>query len=278
MLFFQEDLQKNSSIPGTSSPPQRIVSLVPSQTELLYSLGLNQQVAGITKFCIHPPEWSIEKTIIGGTKNIRPDIIRKLEPDLIIGNKEENVRDQVLALSEYFPVWITDINDLDQALQMILTAGRLTGTAAEAIDIHDSIQQRFRQLDESRSRRSLKAAYLIWKDPYMAVGGGTFINDMMNRCGFFNVFANAERYPEITLRDLAENNCDVVLFSSEPYPFKEKHIMELKEQLVHISGRDIVGQLVDGEMFSWYGSRLLHSASYFENLRNSLYTLAGRNE
>ncbi len=249
----------------------RIVSLVPSQTELLYDLGLKDEVIGITKFCIHPDAWYKNKTRIGGTKNLRVDKIKSLNPDLVIANKEENVKEQVQELAQFFDVLVTDINDLDDALQMIKNVGALTGTLSKAITIANKIEKEFKKLSNYASgKHKTSAAYLTWKNPYMAVGGNTFINAMLPYCCLENFFADTERYPEIELKDLkiakaGGKNCELLLLSSEPYPFKEKHVSEIKSQLPLLKI-----MLVDGEMFSWYGSRLLKAAEYFEKFQKKI--------
>jgi len=235
-----------------SSLPRRIISLVPSQTELLYDLGLTTEVVGITKFCVHPDEWFRSKTRVGGTKQVHLDIVRSLQPDLIIANKEENDAAQVMALMAEFPVWVSDIHDLTQAQEMIETVGSLTGKAAQAAGINKKITEGFNELRGIRK----KAAYFIWREPWMVAGGDTFIHDMMQRCGLENVFGGELRYPEVDITQLPD--CELVLLSSEPYPFRDKHIAELKR---YLPGADV--RLVDGEMFSWYGSRLMYAFRYF---------------
>lgn len=239
---------------------ERIISLVPSQTELLYDLGLGDKVVGITKFCIHPKEWFRIKTRIGGTKNIHFSIIEGLRPDLIIANKEENVKEQIEQLAQKFDVMVTDVNNLDEALNMISEIGLVTDTNEKAAKIVELISSAFNSIPiESFSFK--KAAYLIWKDPYMAAGNNTFIHDMLPYCGLKNVLAHTSRYPEITLEQLKQLKVEVVLLSSEPYPFKEKHIKEIQSVLPEVN---IL--LVDGEMFSWYGSRLLQAPAYFRTV------------
>lgn len=237
---------------------QRIVSLVPSQTELLYDLGLNDEVVGITKFCVHPGKWFRTKTRIGGTKNIHIDKIQSLQPDLVIANKEENIKEQVEALQQFAKVYVSDVNNLSEALQMIREIGELVNKKEQANYLSKSIEKKFSQLKNIQVQKKT-AAYFIWKDPYMVAGGETFINDMMQYAGFENIFQDLPRYPETTVDDLKQMNCDYVLLSSEPYPFKQKHIDELQPLL---PATKII--LVDGEMFSWYGSRLLLSAEYFK--------------
>lgn len=240
--------------------PQRIISLVPSQTELLYDLGLGERVVGITKFCIHPEAWFRSKPRVGGTKKVDIEKVRALKPDLIIGNKEENERADIEALEQEFPVWMSDINHLPDALDMIRRVGAQTGTMPEAERIATDIAAGFAGLRPSTEGYSV--AYLIWRDPWMLAGPGTFIHDMLRRCGFTNAFAHrTERYPEVTSAELAAADPDFIFLSSEPYPFKEKHIAELN---LILHGTPV--RLVDGELFSWYGSRLLRSPMYFSGL------------
>ena len=239
----------------------RIVSLVPSQTELLHDLGLEEEVIGITKFCVHPTKWYRNKTRVGGTKNVKIPSIQLLKPDLIIANKEENVKEQVEELAKNYDVFVTDVNNLTDAINMIKDIGLLVGKTKEALQMANKIEIKFQKLQNlTPVKRKIKAAYLIWKDPFMAVGGNTFINDMMQYCGLENIFLSRDRYPKTTLEEL-RIDCELILLSSEPYPFKEKH---LKEMELQIPGVKII--LVDGEMFSWYGSRLLKAADYFEEL------------
>ena len=131
--------------------------------------------------------------------------------------------------------------------------------AEQGYQLADKIAITFKAIPVMRN--PLPAAYLIWKDPYMTVGGDTFIHDMMQHCGLENIFEKEKRYPVIKLEDLNEKSPQIILLSTEPYPFKEKHINELARQF---PSTKII--LVNGEMFSWYGSMLLKSATYFRNL------------
>lgn len=261
MSDFTDQLNRTSTLPET---PKRIVSLVPSLTELLYDLGLREEVVGITKFCVHPNEWFRTKTRIGGTKNIKFDVIQSLQPDLIIANKEENVKEQVEVLETLAPVCVTDINNLSDALSAINLIGEITGTTIKAKELTETIESNFIKY-KPRHSSMLKTAYLIWKAPYMTAGGDTFIHTMLNYCGFENVFATTGRYPSTTLEELKQLNCELVLLSSEPYPFKDKHIAEIKSVLPNATVL-----LVDGEMFSWYGSRLLHAPEYYNKIQSTI--------
>jgi len=239
--------------------PQRIVSLVPSQTELLCDLGLDQTIIGITKFCVHPQHWFRQKKRVGGTKSIHIDIIKSLQPDLIIANKEENEKEQVEELAASYPLWISDIRNLEGALDMIAAIGMITGTETAAHSIVKKITDGFAVLPAVYKKT--RAAYLIWQEPYMSIGADTFIHDMLSRAGFENIFSDRSRYPVVSVEEISERDCAVVLLSSEPFPFKEKHQVILQEKL---PSTKII--LVDGEMFSWYGSRLLHAPAYFKSM------------
>ncbi len=247
-------------------PPKRIVSIVPSQTELLFDLGLDDEVIGITKFCIHPIEKFASRTKVGGTKKLRIDQIRQLQPDLIIGNKEENTQQEIELLMEEFPVWMSDISNLDEAMQTITQIGELVNREPEAAYLNHLIQAGFTDLQTLALQKNInqRVAYLIWKDPYLFAGQATFIDDILRRIGLQNVITKS-RYPEITLQELEAANCQLVFLSSEPYPFKEKHIEEIKTAMPKAQV-----MLVDGEMFSWYGSRLVKAINYLFHLQDEL--------
>jgi ABC-type Fe3+-hydroxamate transport system substrate-binding protein len=248
-------------------PPKRIISIVPSQTELLFDLGLDEEVIGLTKFCIHPEKQFKAKTKIGGTKKLNMELIRSLKPDLIIGNKEENDQEQVEALMQEFPVWMSDISTLEGALVAIGQIGALVNREPEAAYLQHLIEAGFRDLQVLALQNGIhqKMAYLIWKDPYMLAGRNTFINDLLARNGLHNV-VEQERYPELTLNELALLKPELIFLSSEPYPFQEKHVEEIGSV---IAGAKVMR--VDGEMFSWYGSRLVKAVQYLFQLQKELY-------
>ena len=247
-------------------PPKRIICLVPSISELLWDLGLEEELVGITKFCVHPRKMYKTKTRVGGTKNIHFDRIEELKPDLIIGNKEENTKEMIEELEKSYPVWMTDVNTFEESLEMIEQIGQICNRNEKAKEISTRLKSLKNAFDQTLSiSKPSKVLYLIWKKPWMAVGKNTFIDEMLTLAGFKNALENADRYPELTEEDFKKLDVDYVFLSSEPYPFKEKHLTEV-ETLT--DGSKAV--LVDGEMFSWYGSRLLKSFSYFNNLRQQL--------
>ena len=243
---------------------KRIVSLVPSITELLVDLGLETAIVGVTKFCVHPKHLRKNTTIIGGTKNLRLEVIRQLQPDLILANKEENVREQVEALAAEFKVYTSDISNFDEALSMIKTVGELTDRLPEAEALITQINQaksRFEAVKPNNSKH-YRTLYLIWQKPWMSVGGDTYISNMMQIAGFENVCRDRQRYPELSDAVIQSLAPEVILLSSEPFPFTEKHISGLQKLLP-----EAAILLADGEMFSWYGSRLLQAFDYFTSLR-----------
>lgn len=254
MLFTD---QLNNTI-ELKSYPKRIISLVPSQSELLWDLGLREELVGITKFCIHPQQMFESIDRVGGTKTLNIEKIRALKPDLIIGNKEENEQSQILELQKEFTVWMSDIYNLQDSLMMIRSVGLLVDRVEEAEKLKLSINTTFLNLKTIQKT----VLYLIWKDPYMAAGKGTFIGDILSRIGLKNVMSDENgRYPNLSIDEIVALNPELIFLSSEPYPFKDKHVKELQDVLPQSK---IL--LVDGELFSWYGSRLQKSVTYFNEL------------
>jgi len=266
MTFKKEFVDQMGNVVILQQPPKRIVSLVPSQTELLFYLGLKDEVVGITKFCIHPNEMFRSKTRVGGTKKYDFDKIRALNPDLIIGNKEENDQEQIEQLMKLYPVWMSDIKTLPDAMEMISMLGTIIQKEDLAKKLVQNIENAFVELKEFSPNKKVSVAYFIWKNPYMCAGKDTFIDEVLQHCGLENVLKNSNsRYPIIEMLDLKKYNPQLILLSSEPYPFKENDINELQSVLPNTTIR-----IVDGEMFSWYGSRLLESSAYLKSLLNTL--------
>jgi iron complex transport system substrate-binding protein len=245
----------------------RIVSLVPSQTELFFDLGLEDKIVGITKFCVHPYHLRSTKEKVGGTKKVHLEKIRLLQPDIIICNKEENTEEIVESLRGIAPVWTSNIITIQDSLDMIGEFGRIFSVRTQAQQWIDKITFGLADLKEyMKDKKQLKAAYLIWKNPYMAAGEDTFINEMMKLNNFTNIYEGRGRYPEIIIQKMRiQGDPDVVLLSSEPYPFKEEDAFEVGRFTHHAKT-----VFVDGEMFSWYGSRMVKAFPYFKQLRERL--------
>jgi ABC-type Fe3+-hydroxamate transport system substrate-binding protein len=249
------------------SPSQRIVSLVPSQTEFLFDINLDKEIVGVTRFCIHPADKVEGKTKIGGTKKFNIERIKSLNPDLIIGNKEENYQEGIEELSKHFPVWMSDIYALKDAYAMMRELGRITDRQEQASNLVATIDNRFRSFENTivKWNGERTCAYFIWRKPYMVAGGNTFIDSMLHVFGFRNVYAEEQRYPKINPDSLKALNPDYIFLSSEPYSFSEKHFEEFK---AFAPNAKVI--LVDGEMFSWYGSRLKLAPAYYLELHNKL--------
>ena len=242
--------------------PKRIISLVPSLTELLFDLGLDDEVIGVTNYCIFPEEKVAQRTKVGGPKSFKFSVIDELKPDLIVGDKEENYSEGIHQLQHKYPVWVSDIISIDDALHMMRTLGQLVNRKTKAEYLSNTIDIGLRNL---ASPPVVNVAYLIWKNPYMAVGRETFIHSMLHRCGFVNIFANKKRYPKIHVDELEE--AEVILLSSEPYHFTREDIDFFKTRYpTHLV------YFVDGTIFSWYGSRLQYAPAYIADFQKKLVT------
>ena len=235
----------------------RLICLVPSLSEILYALDLEDAVVGITRYCVHPPKWLETKAVVGGTKDPKLEKIIALKPTLVIANDEENRKDDVVALREAgcrvyvshietFSDLITCIDDLSELLQRTAVAQRLSANLTMHYD-------RLKDALLTTPHRPPKVLYLIWRRPYMAVAQNTWIDHILTHLGCLNACAHLSRYPVIELTQLAELKVDYVFLSSEPYSFKEKHIDEITK-----AHPEITSLLVDGEVFSWYGPRLFY--------------------
>lgn len=258
---------QQSSFSFQEKIPKRIISLVPSQTELLCDMGLESELVGVTKYCVHPFYIKQTKDIVGGTKSVKFDIIKKLKPDIILCNKEENTKKIVDQCKKIAQVHISDIFTIDDTLQLIKQYGELFNKRIEASKIIQKIN--FKKNDFSEFIKQYpqkKAAYFIWRNPWMAVGNNTFINHLLKLNNFNNIYKNKNRYPEVSIKKIRlEGNPELVFLPSEPYPFKEEHAFELGRFTHHAKT-----VFVNGEMFSWYGSRLLKAFDYFKELHKKL--------
>jgi len=243
--------------------PQRIISLCPSQTATLVALGIGERLAGITRFCVFPEEAWKNTPKVGGTKTIQMDKIDALNPDLIICEKEENTLEIVNDLAQKYPVYVTDVENLEDAYIMTETLGMLTGTEAKAGEINNNIRK---ALSEIQPLNGIEVGYFIWREPYRVAGRSTFIHSVLELCGFQNLFTGfPDRYPVVTEKQMKSANPQVVFLSSEPYPFSGKHKEEF--QLLLPQAQII---LVEGEFFSWYGSRMLEAGKYLKTCLSSI--------
>lgn len=249
------------------APLRRIISLVPSQTELLYDLGLEDKIVGITKFCVHPYHFKSTKKIVGGTKKIHLEKIRLLLPDIVVCNKEENTKEMVEELQKIGKVWVTDIKTIEDNFKMIADFGQLFDCRTEAQKWNDKLAFARSEFDKFIQHKPIqKVVYFIWKNPYMVASTDTYINDMLKLNRFQNLYNQEDRYPEVELNKMRlKGDPDLILLSSEPYPFKDDDAFEIGRFTHHAKT-----VFVDGEMFSWYGSRLLKAFAYFRTLQEKL--------
>tara|TARA_R110001583_G_scaffold145096_1_gene297105 strand:- start:42195 stop:43001 length:807 start_codon:yes stop_codon:yes gene_type:complete len=247
--------------------PKRIISLVPSQTELLCDLALENELVGITKFCVHPFHLKSTKTIVGGTKKVDFEKIKELNPDFILCNKEENSYDMLPELEKIAPTYFSDVNNLNDSIDLILHLGSILNRRTESDNLAHKIEFKLADFNQFiKDKPTRKVAYFIWAKPWMVVGNDTYINEMLKLNKFENIYDNMSRYPKVEINKIRhEGDPDVVILSSEPFPFKDEHAMEIAS----FTNRSIT-VFGDGEMFSWPGSRMLLAFDYFKELHKKL--------
>jgi len=248
LLDYQDKLSNNR--------PQRLVSLVPSLTETLLYCGLENNVLGRTRYCIHPAG-KVDKIIsTGGTKDPDLDKIKYIQPDLILATMEENRKEDIELLAKIFPVFVGDISDKESLIQYLKSLNELLHNECMATLVNQLTEFKIPCLAAPKS-----ALYLIWQKPIMTIGNDTFIHFTLESTGFKSVSHQYQRYPQLSVDEIRLLYPEYILLSSEPYRFKEKHLDFYR---VLFPESQVI--LVDGEMFSWYGSRLLQTPAYFENL------------
>lgn len=237
-------------------PPKRIISLCPSITDTLFSLQLENEIVGRTRFCIFPEDRVKKVKAVAGTKDIKIEAIHEAKPDLIFVEKEENTEEIVKILEQHYPVYVAEVQSIKDAYRMIHDVGHVTDRENEAASLVQNIKAQFDSFPKMNRKR---AAYVIWKKPYMVVGKETYIQSLLDELGFINPFVDVEgRYPAVTVEDFQHAELDYVLLASEPYPFKGKHQAEFLAMMPNVQPIN-----VDGEMF-WYGPRMLEAVGYFK--------------
>jgi ABC-type hemin transport system substrate-binding protein len=247
---------------------RRIVSLVPSLSEALFSLGLGERLVGVTDWCVHPAEGVAQLPKVGGTKNPSLDRIRELAPDLVIANREENrERDVEKLLAEGFDVWVTYPRTVRDGLALMRELAALGADPAEAAACIEPLEAAFRVASEQRPARPTRCFCPIWKDPWMAVGSDTYADDMIALCGGENVFAfrQERRYPIVSKEEIIEAAPAVVLLPDEPYAFGERDVMELAELPIPAAESARIHR-IDGTLVSWYGPRIGRALSELTSL------------
>jgi ABC-type Fe3+-hydroxamate transport system substrate-binding protein len=245
----------------------RIVSLCPSLTELVFDLGRGDELVGRTRFCVHPVGRVDAIERVGGTKNPKVERIIELAPDVVLLNEEENRREDAealrtagIALHTSFP------RDALDTAAMVRSIGQVLDAAGAAERIAADIEARTARVRKEAAGRAAQGVapvrwtYLIWRRPYMAVSGDTFVSALLDQAGGENVFARCEdRYPSVTPEELAAADPALVLLSTEPFPFTEAHADELAAATGLPRERF---RVVDGELLSWHGSRTPDGIDY----------------
>ena len=241
-----------------AAPNARIVSLVPSITELLCDLGLAPQLVGRTGFCIHPADVVRNIPKVGGTKDVNIEKIRKLAPTHLVVNIDENEKPTVDKLAEFVPnIVVTHPIEPRDNLALVQLMGGVFCAQERADAWCGEFERELALMQKGRPQRVL---YCIWKDPWMTVSRDTYIARMLALIGWSIPEIGDVRYPSFQWSDALVHDVDQVLLSSEPYRFTEEHVDALERQI----GKPV--QLVDGEMMSWYGSRALQGIRYLKGL------------
>ena len=238
----------------------RIVSLVPSITELLCDLGLSERVVGRTTFCVHPRERVADIPRVGGTKTPKLDRIRALEPTHVIVNIDENDRETVEEIARFVPhVIVTHPLGPCDNLDLYRLMGHVFGAEAEAERLCRAFSDALHRLRKRAAGLTpLRVVYLIWRRPWMTISRSTYISRVLELVGWQSVGGSDIRYPEIALGPELAREIDLLLLSSEPYPFKPRHVEEVRAEL----GPGPAVELIDAEMVSWYGSRAIAGLDY----------------
>ena len=235
--------------------PQRIVSLVPSITETLVDLGAEDRIVGLTKFCIHPEHLRRERKRIGGTKGVNLGDIMDLQPDLVIANLEENEAQDVMALEiAGIPCWVCDVRSVERAFRLLFDLGKLVGCVGEGGDMEREVRASWLGARDDVRTATGKVAYAVWRNPWMWAGSDAYIQDVLRWWGW-SPWPDEPRYPECGIEELTRASIVEVFLPSEPFPFKEEHLKECAP---------LASRLVDGEMFSWYGSRMRRVPAYLK--------------
>ena len=255
-MEFQDAHNRCLSLPHV---PQRIISLVPSITETVFTLGAGARVVGVTSYCTHPPDGVASVTQVGGTKDPNLETIERLEPDLIIINDEENRKEDFQALVERdFPVYVTAPRTVAEGIRLVEQLGPVVGCQEQAQMLAESLWQPYQAATNAcKEAERLRVFCPIWRKPWMSFNHETYSDDMLRCCGGENVLqTKGERYFSLSLDEVAAADPHIVLLPSEPYPFAEKHFIHLEPLKKTAAGRGGHFYCVDGMALCWYGPRI----------------------
>jgi len=242
-----------------------IISLVPSLTELLFFLKMDEQVKGITNFCVHPSDKLSDKVIVGSPLHVDYEKIEQINPDIIIAGKSENNKNNIEKIAEKYPVWVSDVRSIEDACKMIEKIGMICNQSDLSYNITKNISVGF---DSLADKTKIKVCYLVWEKPFMVAGNNNYINDILKKTGLINVFEHKEGYAKVTAKEMQECQADFVLLPSEPYKFDNSHISTYKNLI-----NKATVLLVDGQLFSWYGNRMLLAINYLKNMKKLMLSI-----
>lgn len=266
MATYIDDLHRRLEV---KTAPQRIVSLVPSLTETLFTFGLGEQIVGVTNFCVEPPDKVKEKARVGGTKSFSVERVKELEPDLVIANAEENREEDIRQLLRAgLSVFMTFPRTVHGAINMMRRLADVTGAQEAARPI---IAEAEAALQEARAanqgRRPLRVFCPIWRRPWMTIGQDTYMHDFLLACGGINIFADRhDRYPRIELEEMSRRIPEVIILPSEPYHFTMRHAQEFSK-FAHVPAvQEQRIYVLDGKHLAWYGPRIATSLRFVRNL------------
>jgi ABC-type Fe3+-hydroxamate transport system substrate-binding protein len=249
--------------------PERIVSLVPSLTEALFAFGLEQEIVGVTRFCVEPRQGVAGKTKVGGTKALDVARIKALKPDLVVASAEENNPEDVAQLIDHgCPVFVTLVTSVESAIDLLRQLAAITDATAAARPIIQGAKESLAFVRGAHAGRERVRVFCpIWRNPYMTCGRATYMDDVITVCGGRNVFGERqERYPRVELAEMAALDPQVILLPSEPYRFTKRHRADFKAfaDVTAVKNGHIF--LIDGRMLIWYGPRIAQSLSEVKRL------------
>jgi ABC-type hemin transport system substrate-binding protein len=240
--------------------PQRIVSLVPSLTEALFTFGVGERVVGRTRYCTQPPGAVGKAAKVGGTKKVDVGKILCLEPDLVVAVREENTREDIEKLEDVgVPIFVGAPETVEDAIAMLKELAECVEAPAATVEaVLGPIERVYRSLREAKPRRVRRCFVPIWKGPYMSVGSDTYVHHVLETCGGENVCGGYTRYPVVSLEEVEELEPEIVLLPDEPYPFSSEDLAEFYALDVPAAREDRI-HLVDGKLLTWYGPRMASS-------------------
>jgi ABC-type Fe3+-hydroxamate transport system substrate-binding protein len=252
-------------------PPERIVSLVPSLTETIIDLGCVNQLAGCTGFCLEI-EGTAEAREIGGVRDPDIELIRSLNPDLVLAGREENQKKDIEMIKGFSRVYVCEPRTVGDAIGIINDIGVLLHETETASAWARKIHEYRVKLNELRQDTTpVRFGYLVWWDPMMVAAGDTYISSLLEEGPFLNAFGDMKRYPQVEESELINRDMDIIFISSEPYGFDDNLIGDIRK----LTG-DIPVERIDGRMCGWYGTGTCKGLKYILEQISDIQEKAGK--